>query len=61
MVFICDLNSEVYTIIVIADYLFLVTVSNLQVRWKFTGFIIKKWFYFLIQFFVNLGKNTACL
>ena len=60
MVFICDLNSVVYTIIVRVDYLFLITVSNLQVRWKFTGFI-KKWFYFLIKFFVNLGKNTARL
>ena len=32
-----------------------------QVKWKFTGFNIKIWFYFLI-IFVNLGNlNTACL
>ena len=60
MVFIYDLDSVVYTIIVRADYLFWITVSNLQVKSNVTSFNIKIWFYFLIKF-VKLGKNTARL
>ena len=41
MVFDFDLNSVVYKIIYRADYLFWITVSNLQTKWKFTVLILK--------------------
>ena len=41
MVFIFDLNSVVYTIIVRADYLFWITVSNLQLKWNLQVLILK--------------------